>query len=207
MPPADASGTTCNCQCSRDHASWWIGLVTMASALFTAASLISFAQLHESRTMNGFQRSYAKPKMARALRDLVDYRAEHADFFRLHRAVSMNQDARLVLSGVMAPNHWDEKVTDARRQIKFFFHNALSLYVSGAVSYATFRRIVDKSAICVLFDIVEPIESMLNPFYNHTAYYQLMLLCSDIYAKHKEHDYISGGRRGDAPSGGSQQTP
>lgn len=178
----------------------WSEIFTIASAIFTGASIISFAHLHESKTMNSFQHSYAKPKMARALRTLVDYRTANGDFFRIHRVASMNKNSRLVLPGVMAPNHWEEDVTDARRHIKFYFINALSLYVSGAISHTTFRRIVDKSAICVFFDIVEPIESMLNPFYNHTAYYQLMLLCSDIYRLHEEHDYISGGMRRDLPA-------
>lgn len=177
----------------------WGDMFTMLSALFAGVSILSFVHLHESKTVNSFQHSYAKPKMARALRTLVDYRTSNRKYFRMHRVSSSNSNERLALPGVSAPAHWSEAVTDARRHIKFYFSNALGLYVSGAISLAAFRRIVDKSAICVFFEIVEPIEAMLNPFYNQTPYYKLMLLCSDLYNQHREHDYISGGSRSDTP--------
>lgn len=169
-------------------------VVAAFSAVVMCASAWLASSLYEGNIINEHYKVYSQPSMADNLRRLIKLRNKHYDDFRIHRT-----PFDTCLQGLDAYHSqnfsWGDKEDGARRNLKFYFYNAVDMYVSGRISFASFRRLVDQSAICVFFDVVEPMECMINPIYGARRYHMIMLFAGDIYLKHKMYDAAINNRR------------
>lgn len=66
------------------------------------------------------------------------------------------------------------EVNEARRAVQNYFSSALELYEVKIISRETFIRIIDKSAFCLYFDVIEPLMFLENKSYRHGKFYKLM---------------------------------
>lgn len=73
----------------------------------------------------------------------------------------------------------------ARRKVKNYFFTVLDFYLIGSISREGMRSLVDKSAITLMFRLIEPMDRCITEGYDEKRYYHLMCLTSDIYQKHK----------------------
>lgn len=169
-------------------------VVAIFSAVIMCASAWLVSIIYEGKIIHEHYKVYAQPEMAANLRRLIRLRNRHYDDFRVHRTPYETS-----LQGLEAYQSrsfsWGDEEDNARRSLKFYFYNALDLYVSGRISYASFHRLVDQSAICVFFDVVEPMECMINPIYGARRYHMMMLFAGKIYLKHKMYDAAINNRR------------
>lgn len=157
------------------------------SAAFMMASACIVVRCFEGNLISAHFDYYAKPEMAGYLRTLSKMRIRQYKLFRLHRTPFNSTPYAMGTSLSLHINQSEEEET-ARRALKFYFIKALDLYKSGRISYASFIRLVDQSAISLFFDVVEPIEASLDPIYEATLFHQIMLVAGDVYLKHKLFD-------------------
>lgn len=169
-------------------------IIALVSAAFLAASVWMGARLHEASLISKHYDMYAQPEMARAMRRLMGFLREYKDDFRIHRTPVHNQP-HCINASQNRSLKWPQDVDDARRKIKFYYFDAVDLYTSGKISRSSFKKLIDQSAICVLFDVIEPMEYMLNPVYDARRYYRLMLLFPSVYSNHKVYDIAINSNR------------
>lgn len=69
---------------------------------------------------------------------------------------------------------WTEAQDSARRKIKFFYIDALTLYLNRSISKEAFLEIIDMDGITLLFEVVEPMEALLNEHYHWEPFFEIM---------------------------------
>lgn len=161
-------------------------IVALLSVSLLAASIGMSARLFEAKIISKHYSNYAGAHTAHALRSLIELRRKNPAVFATHRTPYDNEPR-----GMIVPHpdfKWCQSVDDARRSIKFYFFDAIDMYTCGQISRSSFIKLIDQSAICVFFEVVEPLEAMLNPLYDYQRYYNLMLLCGDVYNRHNVYD-------------------
>lgn len=164
-----------------------VDVVEIVSAALVFASAWVAVRCFEGALISKHFEDYSKPEMAEYLRTLSMMRIRQYKLFRLHRT-PFNTTPNPMGSSLSELIEQSKNEEIARRALKFYFLKALDLYKSGRISRSSFRRLVDQSAICLFFDVVEPVEASLDPIYEATAYHEIMLLAGDIYLKHKLFD-------------------
>lgn len=101
----------------------------------------------------------------------------------------------------------NRKQDRARRKVKFFFINSLDLYEKGKLSLYVFERIIDKSGISLLFNVVEHMEYHINENYDYGKFYRLMLISSRICKKEIKTDKNFSALKTDiTPSGSTMKS-
>ena len=160
-------------------------LATILSLVLVLMTLQSTKRINETQLLFQYDELYFKKEMQQYLRILREFHSKYENTFEPHR------DERNQISGddfMTDGLSWCECIDTARRQIKSYFINALDLYLEGMISTRVFLRIIDKNAITIFFDIVEPMEWNLNRDYDHTKFEKIMTLAYPIYTKYKKSD-------------------
>lgn len=78
---------------------------------------------------------------------------------------------------------WSEEDDNARRMLKGYFVNLYLLYEAGALSKEVLILLCDKDSLPLLFQVVEPMESILNKRYKWQPFKGLMKIMVDKYDK------------------------
>lgn len=90
---------------------------------------------------------------------------------------------------------WTEKQDESRRAIANFYRLAYRLYESGNINKKALRDICTMDAFALLFDVVEPMEAIINDDYNWYEFYELMKIMKGDYQaicrKTQSHDVHS----------------
>lgn len=81
---------------------------------------------------------------------------------------------------------WTEAQDHARRLIKNYFLTAYQLYTDRSIGKAAFLDICSKDALVLFFDVVEPMEAMINRNYDHEPFYGIMRVFGPLYEKAKK---------------------
>lgn len=162
-------------------------VVTVLSIVFVIATLKQQQSLFEAQILNEYNKEYMDKEMldfvrilgAMSSRDGNKYGSRRTPEHNLCQIPNFNPDEDY---------QWTEEENNARRKVKGYFIDVLDLYLEGKISREIFRRIVDKSALPLLFDVVEPMEWYLNEDYDYRKFYKIMLIAGDIYQEQKETD-------------------
>jgi hypothetical protein len=87
---------------------------------------------------------------------------------------------------------WTEDQDHARRMIKNYFLAAYQLYNDRSIGKEAFLDICSKDALVLFFDVVEPMEAMINRNYKYEPFYGIMRVFGPLYEdakkKAKDHD-------------------
>ena len=109
------------------------------------------------------------------------------------RSAQKNTKGRIVISNYdrFVDNNdrflpWTKDEDKSRRVVKNYFSSALELYRCGAISKKTLRVICDTDAITLMFNVVEPMEYLINEEYKFDVFYDLMKVVKDIYTRKVE---------------------
>ena len=166
------------------------GIITILSIIFVIATLLQSKSLYEADLLVKFDEKYESREMSDNLRLLRNISSLPAfgDVRHLVRSDMHNEDKPLPLQ--IKGRFWSSHAgaDEARRAVKFYFINALDLYLEGKISQKIMRRICNKSGITILFNVVEPMEAYLNPKYDYTKFRLIMMLTTDIWREHKKTD-------------------
>lgn len=152
------------------------------SIVFMYNNMCQTRHVAEAQFIHNSTTNFYSHKMLASLRELAEFGRRKPSFFRLHRTEFYNPSAPMPIP-FEKRMRWSHAMDEARRYVKGYFFNALELYMQGKISKKTLRAIVDKSALTILFDIVEPMESQMNPVYDYLYYHTMMLVAGDIYTK------------------------
>jgi len=163
--------------------------VAILSIILTIATLKKTQSLFEAQMLNEYDDKYGSEEMCNDLRTLINFsrKEENKNIFIEKRNPKNNPRKRIIFF----PNDnfmWPKSVDLARRRVKFYFINPYDLYMEGKISKSIFLRIINKTGITVFFDVVEKLEYLLNPKYDHEKFYNIMLLGKNIYKKQKKSD-------------------
>lgn len=185
--------------------------LTPIAVFFAAVSIRSTLSTSEASFIYEADNHYGTCEMLASLRVLKKFKKEHAPgsgsswvLEDKYRTDKNNPQGRIQVKTFKIPS----KVNKARRQVKFYFKSLYALYVHGKISEKVLKIILDKSGIRFFFEVVEPLESCLNPDYDYKPFYDLMCLSKSHYKKHSMsniNDYLI--EDNELPSGESEAAP
>lgn len=78
---------------------------------------------------------------------------------------------------------WTEEEDSARRTVKNYFLDIVHRKRGGSIGEVEFKAACNKDALLLLFNVVEPMEYMLNPTYNGEPFYEIMHIMKDEYLR------------------------
>lgn len=97
------------------------------------------------------------------------------------RSPEMNENSFVKIQTLGAnQDSWENK---HRRLVKGYFIDAWEAWSANLIDDDQLKKICDVGAFGVLFDVVEPMEKIINVGYDAKPFYELMSKCSDIYKK------------------------
>lgn len=156
------------------------GLTTIISLVLVYEGLRRTRIAAEAQLLSAYNDKYFENDMLDAIRVLRKWGDEHQTCLQKQRTPEKNprnapefEEAHDIT--------WPSEVDRSRRKVKAYFVNALDLYERDMLSRRFFNDIVNKEAITTLFDIVEPLEWLLNKQYDASKFYRLMEYASEIY--------------------------
>lgn len=155
------------------------------SLIFLYGTMIQSRRIAEAEFIRRSIAKYFSSEMIIYMRRLVDYAQKHPKYFRMHRTEYVNPKDEFAFP-YEKEMKWCSDTDEARRFVKGYFINALELYEQGKISRQSLRSIVDKSGLTVLFEIIEPLDVQMNPEYDASYYYRLMLFAGDLYKKRRK---------------------
>lgn len=159
------------------------GLVTIVSIVLVYETLRRSRIVSEAQLLSSYNDKYFETAMLNAIRMLRDFSKNHEKNFLHYRTPCCNDSVsiRFLQDDEL---WWTPEVDEARRRVKGYFINALDLYEQGMLSYDVFVKILNKSGITTLFEIVEPLEWYLNTKYDASKFHRLMAYASHVYKAH-----------------------
>lgn len=200
-------------------------LVTIFSIVIVYATLKQTQSLFEAEIMNSYNIEYESDEMYDNLRILRELSTTLPFQTNGSRSVNNNENKIPEIFKTETPwvrmdplsdielNNLSNKEREAyllnrnqdraRRKVKFFFINSLDLYEKGKLSLYVFERIIDKSGISLLFNVVEHMEYHINKNYDYGKFYRLMLISSGICKKEIKTDKNFRPLKGDTSPSGS----
>lgn len=197
-------------------------LIAFVAAVFSFISIVVTAKVNESMNLHSLNLLYGDDRMLTAVRTLAkverrwnDAKASGikpgASAFDIppdaitrtesrndYCAIKILNDSKFVVGNDLY-KPWTEDEDRARRFVKNYFSSALELYLCGGIGRRTLRVICDTDAITLLFNVIEPMESITNEGYKFDVFYKLMKVIKDVYAakveKSKNHNKVSHYRK------------
>lgn len=186
---------------SPDHISSFCQIVLcvvgIVSAICVWGQIRNSAKIAEAKFVSEYADKYYSKEMCNYIRILVDFRDRKTpdaksgltSFIRQKEDFSFrtpenNRNERISF----IPDYEidiDPIVDEARRAVQSYFINAYELYSVGIISKEVLLSIIDKSAFCLYFDVIEPLMYLDNKEYVYRKFYHLMELGKDLYIKRK----------------------
>jgi len=146
-------------------------IAAIASWRSASAALSSI----KTQVLSQFMKEYSEPQMCNDLRALRDWRNEYgADFADEYINRALKGEKRAL------------EIDYARRHVKYYFSRALNLYKAKIIDKRTLKAIAVVDGINILYDIVEPLESKLNPAYEKEIFKEL----KEIIGRSEPGDHI-----------------
>lgn len=201
----DASNAKEECfvRFSYQHFEILIALIAMA---FSYLAVIVTAKVNETMNLHSFNLRYGDTQMLTAVRTIGDVERRWSDLRKAGaapdappydtppeadvRTDKKNADCRICISNYdkfVTQNDrykpWTKDEDSARRIVKNYFSSALELYRSGGISKKTLRVVCDTDAVTLLFNVIEPMEAIINEKYKYDVFYDLMKVLRDVYVR------------------------
>ena len=181
-------------------------LITFIAAVFAFLAIVVTAKVNETMNLHSFNLRYGEDMMHKAVRTIGDVERRWnaarkagvpsgASPFDIPPNVKVrtdkdNDNERITISNpstFVTPTQrsvpWTNDENLARRIVKNYFSSALELYRCGAISKKTLRVICDIDAVTLLFNVIEPMELIINEEYKFDVFYDLMKVVRNIYAQ------------------------
>lgn len=181
-------------------------LIAFIAAVFAFLAIVVTAKVNETMNLHSFNLRYGEDMMHKAVRTIGDVERRWnaarkagvppgASPFDIPPDVNVrtdkdNDNDRITIlnySTFVTPTQrsvpWTNDENLARRIVKNYFSSALELYRCGAISKKTLRVICDIDAVTLLFNVVEPMELIINEKYKFDVFYDLMKVVRNIYAQ------------------------
>ncbi len=141
-------------------------LATLGAAIAAWRSARATTRATEAQLFSTHYATYGTPEMLRALRVLRSWKSEKGDEFEVKWKRALDAGEKQA-----------HEVDQARRQVKFYFFQALRLYEAKYVSRRFLQELTAVDGINILYDIVEPLEYALNARYDSSRFEKLRNLC------------------------------
>jgi len=145
---------------------------TLGAAIGSFLSAWSTRRTSEGTLFAIHYKEYGSPEMLRSLRVLRMWKFDQGDEFG-------PKWKKLLDAG----NPKGQEVDAARRQVKFYFMEALRLYQAGYASRKFLQELASVDGINILYDIVEPLEYALNPRFDSSKFDLLRKLVGRVGTK------------------------
>lgn len=81
---------------------------------------------------------------------------------------------------------WTKEQDQARRRIKFWYLSAYKIYSNHSVCKQAFLEIIDTDSISLLFEVIEPMECLINENYDWVLFYNIMKQTNKDFWEKKE---------------------
>ena len=181
-------------------------LISFVGAVFAFLAIVVTAKVNETMNLHSFNLRYADEQMLAAVRLVgnVERRwndlrkagaASDASPFDTPPDAVLRSDKNNANGQISIANYgkfvtsddcfkpWTEEEDGARRLVKNYFSSALELYRCGGISKKTLRVVCDTDAVTLLFNVIEPMEFIINKEYKFDVFYDLMKVLRDVYAR------------------------
>lgn len=176
-------------------------IVAIASMIFGFTAIHVTLKLNESVKIQEFHQRYSGELALKAIRAVADVgrmwdRNEVVGFGRPKfepRSPGKNPHGRIVVENVAAlqvdgvrRRPWSESQDKARRALGAFYRSAYRLYANRSIGKDALLDICATDAIVLLFNVIEPMEAMINDDYNWHEFHGLMTALKDVYPRFLE---------------------
>ncbi len=171
-------------------------IVAIASMIFGFTAIHVTLKLNESVKIQEFHQRYSGELALKAIRAVADVgrmwgRKEVAGFGRPDfepRSPANNPKGRIVVKNIASlqvdgarRRPWSESQDKARRALGAFYRSAYRLYANRSIGKEALLDICATDAIVLLFNVIEPMEAMINDDYNWHEFHGLMAVLKDVY--------------------------
>ncbi|MBR6797284.1 MAG: hypothetical protein IKM45_01160 [Opitutales bacterium] len=179
-----------NCQ---DNLTLFISIATL---IFTGIAIFVACRINESVQAAECTKIYFSKKMLKSirvlfgLRDKLDKRIgfENPNTKLTTRKPENNSKKLFVLHGDVKSYPWTEEEDCARRIVKSYFQLIYELRHKRIIPISKYMlgRLCDVDALPLYFEVIEPMEKILNNGYNTEPFYCLMKDVKNIYNKKRQ---------------------
>ena len=176
-------------------------IVAIASMVFGFTAIHVTLKLNESVKIQEFHQRYSGEAALKAIRLVADVgrmwnRNEvvgfgHPDF--VPRSADNNPEGRICVKNIAElkvngarRRPWSEEQDKARRALGMFYRSAYRLYANRSIGKEALLDICATDAIVLLFNVIEPMEAMINDDYNWHEFHGLMASLKDVYPRFLE---------------------
>lgn len=171
-------------------------IVAVVSMLFGFTAIHVTLKLNESVKIQEFHQRYSGEESLKAIRAVADVGRMWAEgtvgeFGRpkfAPRSNENNPEGRIAIENIAdlqvdgaRRRPWSEEQDRARRALGAFYRSAYRLYAGRSIGKAALVDICATDAIVLLFNVVEPMEAMINDDYNWHEFHGLMKALEDVY--------------------------
>ncbi len=171
-------------------------IVAVASMIFGFTAIHVTLKLNESVKIQEFHQRYSGELALKAIRAVADVgrmwnRKEVVGFGRPEfdpRSPSNNPEGRIRVKNIAVlqvegtrRRPWSEAQDRARRALGMFYRSAYRLYANRSIGKEALLDICATDAIVLLFNVIEPMEAMINDDYNWHEFHGLMSVLKDVY--------------------------
>ena len=171
-------------------------IVAVVSMVFGFTAIHVTLKLNESVKIQEFHQRYSGEDALRAIRAVADVgrmweRDAVGEFGRpkfVPRSNDNNPEGRISVENIAElqvdgarRRPWSEEQDKARRALGAFYRSAYRLYANRSIGKAALLEICATDAIVLLFNVIEPMEAMINDDYNWHEFHGLMKALKDVY--------------------------
>lgn len=176
-------------------------IVAIASMIFGFTAIHVTLKLNESVKIQEFHQRYSGELALKAIRAVADVgrmwdRKEVIGFGRPEftpRSSENNPEGRICVTNIAQlkvdgarRRPWSEEQDRARRALGMFYRSAYRLYANRSIGKDALLDICATDAIVLLFNVIEPMEAMINDDYNWHEFHGLMAALKDVYPRFLE---------------------
>ena len=171
-------------------------IVAAVSMVFGFTAIHVTLKLNESVKIQEFHQRYSGEDALRAIRAVADVgrmweRDAVGEFGHprfVPRSNDNNPEGRISVENISElqvdgarRRPWSEEQDKARRALGAFYRSAYRLYANRSIGKAALLEICATDAIVLLFNVIEPMEAMINDDYNWHEFHGLMKVLKDVY--------------------------
>jgi hypothetical protein len=103
--------------------------------------------------------TYSSSDMGESVKNLHNWKKKHPEDF-----------AQLFNKGLAEPNNITKQLDEDRRRVSHHFHQIEAMLDCGVIDEDFVRKLVKPDQVNTLLDIVEPLEKVKNPDYDHSTF-------------------------------------
>ncbi len=180
---------------SQNPSDYLMVVISITSLVFTALAIFVACKINESVQAAECTKIYFSKEMLKSirvlfgLRDKLDKRIEFENpNIELKARTPENNSKKLVALDDVKNYPWTEEEDCARRIVKSYFQLIYELRHKRIIPVSKYmlKRLCDVDALPLYFEVIEPMEKILNNGYDTEPFYCLMKDVKNIYNKKRQ---------------------